>query len=443
MKTILIAGAGKSSIYLIEYLLAHAGLEDWRIIVADSNRQAAQEKVGASPFAEVVALDITNSQMRQALVNKADLVVSLMPPTLHTYLAKDCLQFRKNLITSSYASADILAMDVEAREKGLTFMCEMGLDPGIDHMTASSIFHRIHASGGTVTSFKSYCGGLVAPESDDNPWHYKFSWNPKNVVVAGADGARFLENGEIIEVPYDALFDETKLVEIVGFGPLAYYPNRDSMRYISLYQTPEIKTLMRATLRYPAFSLGWKAVVALGMTDQNDEIHGVKSYKELLARKCSVSHADLNIEQTVANKLHVSSTDPVLSMLSWLGLFEEQLLPEQATCSADALLHLLIDKWGLQPHDKDLVIMQHNVTYRTNKEMEKNIVSTMIHVGESESHSAMAKTVGLPMAILAHFQLKGIINAPKGVCIPTLPQVYKPILEALASHQIIFNETEY
>ena len=214
MQTILIAGAGKSSIYLIEYLLSNAQKHKWKVIVADGSKEAIAEKVKKSQYAEIAVIDITNPTQREPLVKRSDIVVSLMPPHLHIHLAHDCLKYKKNLITSSYISPEMKAMDEEVRKAGLMFMCEMGLDPGIDHMTANQIIHSIQRVASNITSFKSYCGGLIAPQSDNNPWHYKFSWNPKNIITAGYGGAKYLQGGKETTVPYDAIFDNCKKIKL-------------------------------------------------------------------------------------------------------------------------------------------------------------------------------------------------------------------------------------
>ena len=292
MQTILVAGAGKSSIYLIQYLLTHAPRNKWKVIVADGDENAIADKIKGNPHAEAAVIDITKSSDREPLVKRANIVVSLMPPTLHIHLAKDCLKYKKNLITSSYISDEMKEMDESVKKAGLMFMCEMGLDPGIDHMTANKIIHSIQRVAGSITSFKSYCGGLIAPESDNNPWHYKFSWNPKNVVTAGMGGAK-------------------------------YYPNRDSLRYLDLYEVPEIKTFLRATLRYPAFCVGWQALILLGLTNQED-VFDTKgyTYASWLKHKSGYKH-NISLKKHVADFLGVNEDDKVMSMLHWLGLFEE------------------------------------------------------------------------------------------------------------------------
>lgn len=438
MQTILVAGAGKSSIYLIQYLLTYAPRNKWKIIVADGDVNAIRQKTGKNKYAEGVVVDITRASEREPLVKRADLVISLMPPHIHIHLAKDCLRHRKNLITSSYISDEMKAMDKDVKAAGLMFMCEMGLDPGIDHMTANKIIHSVHRVAGSITSFRSYCGGLVAPESDNNPWHYKFSWNPRNVVTAGVGGAHYLEKGKQVELPYEKMFEHNKRINVEGAGSLAYYPNRDSLRYLDLYEVPDIKTFLRATLRHPAFCKGWSAVIALGLTAQDDasESHG-DTFASWVARKTGYSRGSL--VQHIANKLGVDVNDKVISMLQWLGLFGEKLLPLGTYSSADLLLELLQDKWAMAPEDKDMVVMQHEIEY-THKGNKIKLTSSMVLEGENREHSAMAKTVGLPMGILARLVMNKKIKPPTGVLMPVMPSVYRPILTELAHYGIVFKE---
>ncbi len=440
MKRILVAGAGKSSTYLIRYLLNHAAKNRWTIVVADSSEKAVLEKIKDHPSAEKAVLNITDEEQRQALVKDADLVVSLMPPHLHIFLAKDCLKFNKNLITSSYISPEMKEMDKDVKNAGLMFMCEMGLDPGIDHMTASQIIHTTQRVAAVITSFKSYCGGLVAPENDNNPWHYKFSWNPRNIVTAGLGGAHYLENNKQVHVPYESIFASTHKVNTNGLGNLAYYPNRDSLRYLDLYDIPDVKTFVRATLRYPDFCKGWQAIINLGLTTDADSLeHGEKTYLDWVKNKTGFNDYQGNIANFIAEKLNVKPTGKVINMLGWLGIWDDKPLPEGKTNSADILLSLLEQKWELQPQEKDMVVMQHDVEYE-HKGRNIKLTSTMIIEGENREYSAMAKTVGLPMGILAKFVMDKKLTLPKGVCIPNMPAVYKPVLKELEQHGITFND---
>jgi len=439
MRTILIAGAGKSSIYLIQYLLSIASRNKWKVIVADGSLENIENKINGSPFAEAAVIDITNNTDREALVKRADIVVSLMPPNLHILLAKDCLKYKKNLITSSYVSPEMKEMDKAVKDAGLVFMCEMGLDPGIDHMTASQIIHSIQRVASVITSFKSYCGGLIAPESDNNPWHYKFTWNPKNIITAGADGAKYLSNGKEVTVPYAEIFKNNKKIRVDDMGSFAYYPNRDSMRYLELYDIPEVKTFMRATLRHPGFCKGWEAIIALGLTNDQDTFDGGgQTYASWLKNKSGYEN-NITLQDHITNKLELTGDSKVIAMLEWLGLFEERPLKKGKICSAELLLDLLSDKWKMQPADRDMVVMQHEVEY-IHKDKKIKLSSSMVIKGEDSEHSAMAKTVGLPMAVLTKLLLNKKISAPAGVNIPNMPSVYRPVLTELHHHGINFKE---
>jgi saccharopine dehydrogenase-like NADP-dependent oxidoreductase len=441
MRNILVAGAGKSSIYLIQYLLSHASRNKWNIIVADGNEEAIKEKIGNHPHAFAAVLDITDDAHRRKLVQSADLVVSLMPPQLHIHLAKDCLQYKKNLITSSYISDEMREMDVAVKAAGLMFMCEMGLDPGIDHMTASQIVHSVERLAGTLTSFKSYCGGLIAPESDDNPWHYKFSWNPKNIITAGADGASYLKNKKSVTVPYEKMFDNNKTITVNGLGEIAYYPNRDSLRYVDIYRVPEASSFLRATLRHPDFCKGWQALIELGLTDMKDMVDtSSMTYAGWVNQKNGFNAPDADVVKAmVSQKLSVLPGSVTMKMLTWLGLFSNQQIISRNLSSGEILLNILLEKWAMKPADKDMVVMQHKVEYLFRKQP-INLTSTMVIKGEDRDFSAMAKTVGLPMGILARMVMNNKLKLPTGVLIPNMPTLYKPILKELEHHGITFRE---
>jgi saccharopine dehydrogenase-like NADP-dependent oxidoreductase len=439
MQTILVAGAGKSSIYLIHYLLSHAPRNKWKVIVADGSADAIAEKINDNPYAEAAIIDITDSKQREALVQRADIVVSLMPPHLHIHLAKDCLKHKKNLITSSYISPEMKEMDKEVKEAGLMFMCEMGLDPGIDHMTANQIIHSIQRVAAVITSFKSYCGGLIAPESDDNPWHYKFSWNPRNIITAGVGGAKYLQNGKHVEVPYEKIFDNNKRIKVDGIGSLAYYPNRDSLRYLELYDVPEIKTFLRATLRHPSFCKGWQAIISLGLTNEEDKFDTKGfSYEKWLQEKTAYNNG-VTLHEHIAGKLHLPKEDKVMAMLEWLGIFDKKQLAPKKVSSAEVLLDILLEKWNMAPTDRDMVVMQHEVEY-LHKGKKITLTSSMVLKGENREYSAMAKTVGLPMGVLARMILNKKLTPPTGVLIPNMPSVYRPVLAELAHHGIGFTD---
>jgi saccharopine dehydrogenase-like NADP-dependent oxidoreductase len=439
MSTILIAGAGKSSSNLIHYILAHAPHYKWKVIVADGSAAAIHEKINGNPFAHAAVIDITQASERTPLVKEADIVISLMPPHLHILLAKDCLQYKKNLITSSYISPEMKEMDREVKEAGLMFMCEMGLDPGIDHMTATKLIHSIHRVSGVVSCFKSYCGGLIAPESDNNPWHYKFTWNPRNVITAGFGGASYMINGKHIEVPYEKMFEQNKKVKVGDIGQLAYYANRDSMRYLDIYNVPEVQTFMRATLRHPAFCKGWQALILLGLTRQDDAFETQGMTWNLLLRQKTGYNGEGSLRVHVAATLGIAADDKVMPMLQWLGIFDEKPLKEGKHSSADVLLELLLEKWHMEPEDKDMVAMMHELEY-LHKGKKAKVTCAMVIKGDNREYSAMSKTVGLPIAVLSRLVLNKKIVRPTGVLLPNMPSVYRPVLTELAHYGIEFHE---
>jgi saccharopine dehydrogenase (NADP+, L-glutamate forming) len=421
MKRIVIFGAGKSATCLIDYLVKESALQSWELILADSNLEAARQKLPESSHARAVELNAEEGAARKNLVSQADLVISLLPPALHYLIAKDCIASGKNMLTASYVDDQIKGLEAEIETKKLLFICELGLDPGIDHMSAMEIIHRIHASGGKINSFKSHTGGLVAPESDNNPWHYKISWNPRNVVMAGKAGAIYKLNGQTIQVPYSQLFETCQQVSIADLGQLSYYPNRDSLSYIPIYGLEEASTFLRTTLRYPNFCDNWKWVVKAGLTDDRlpRKVDGLR-----------FNEWSKQIRPWV-NKSNEES-------YSYLGFFSDELVPGYCKYSADILQWLLETKLSMQPNDKDMIVMLHEFDYELNGRKEK-LSSLLIVKGEDHIRTAMAKTVGLPLGIAAKLILQGKINLT-GLHIPILPSIYLPVLMELRSHGILFSE---
>lgn len=439
MQTILVVGAGKTSVYLIEYLLNHSHKNNWNVIVADNDITAIYDKIGNHSKAEAEVLDITNNEAREELVAKSDIVVSLMPPHLHILLAKDCLKHKKHLITSSYVSPEMQQLDNEAKEAGLMFMCEMGLDPGIDHMTSCKMIDSIHKVAGKITSFKSYAGGLIAPECDNNPWHYKFTWNPRNIVLAGQMGARHLVNGKKQELSYKEVFASPKRYgSVKGAGMMYYYPNRDTLNYLEKYDLPDVKTFLRATFRYPDFISGWNTLIQLGLTTPDDTIQS-NTYAGWIAEKNGLDTTQ-NIKAQATDLLNIAPDSKIANMLTWLGIFEDLPIPTKKRSSADILLDLLLGKWSMHPEDKDMIVMVHEVEYEHRNNNKTKLTGTMILKGEDGKHSAMAKTVGMPMAILTKMILTGKIAPIAGVHIPRMQAVYKPVLAELEEHGIEFTE---
>ena len=498
MKQILLFGAGKSATVLIEYLVNNAEKEKWELTLVDVDLISAQKKLGNSKFGKAVSFDISDSAKRNAYISEADIVISLMPPTLHFLIAKDCIQFKKNLLTASYVDEQMRSLKSEIEENGLLFLCEMGLDPGLDHMSAKKMIDEIRRDHGTIHSFYSHCGGLIAPDSDNNPWHYKVSWNPRNIVTAGQSGAIFKQNGEVKELEYSELFSEKRFVFIAGHEVLCWYPNRDSLRYISQYGLEGCDTFIRTTLRHPDFMYGWKNVIDINLTsekqtydttgktlgqlfkehmdrngfsdwleeklrDQFDstknllaelvnlvelekkaEEKGVEAVEEFMVvneqgdlKQIDIDDLKVNAAATLADKMHDASL--TLKQLFYLGLDDNDTIVDKGECSAATILQFALEKkLALQPGDKDMVIMQHEIEFEKRNNRYKS-TSTLIITGEDDIHTAMARTVGLPLGIAAKLILNGAIVL-KGLHIPVSKEIYQPVLEELKLHKVEFKE---
>jgi saccharopine dehydrogenase (NADP+, L-glutamate forming) len=439
-KTILLFGAGKSATVLIDYLKKKSVINNWLFIVADNNLAAVQLKLEAHPNTQAVQLNIENEIERKALVAKATIVISMMPPLLHYLIAVDCLEFGKNLLTASYTDNKIKELSAEIEKKGLLFLCEMGLDPGIDHMSAMKLIHEIEAKKGKIISFKSHCGGLVAPENDDNPWHYKISWNPRNVVLAGKAGAIFKLKEQVFEKPYTEIFDTTEEVNIPGLGALSYYPNRDSISYIDLYQLKGIKTFIRTTLRYPSFIAGWKKMIEWNLTDEIFQYHtkdlSIAAFFELHFNKYDLVK-QINLIKSNASTNEASNQ--LLKQFLFLGLEDfNTILPMSEGSAADILQFILEQKLALKLGEKDMVVMLHEIAYLIDDTLHC-IESSLVTIGTDEQRTAMAKTVGLPLGIAAVLILEGKIQE-KGLHIPINAGIYEPVLAELANESIRFIE---
>lgn len=439
MTNILIFGAGKSSSYLIKYLLEFSSKYFWQVTVADANLNAALEKIGAHNFGTACQLDIHEEVLRKRQISNANLVISLLPPSLHMIVAKDCIELKKNLITASYVSEEIKALHTDARNAGLLFMNEMGLDPGIDHMSAMKIIDEVVRLGADIYSFKSYCGGLIAPESDNNPWHYKVSWNPRNIVNAGKSGAEYLLSGFEKHVSYQDLFAETEMVNIPKLGSLAAYANRDSLDYKSYYGLSEVKTMLRATLRHEEFCKGWNTIVRLGLTNDQTtfKVDGMTYHDwfELAAK-----HIQGNTPLEKISNTTLKDKALVLDLMQWLGLYDDEFIGLSGTVSStDVLQKRIEEKWKMEDRDKDMIVMHHEFEY-SRKQLHTKLSSTLIVKGENKTYTAMAKTVGLPMAIFAKLFLTGKVKNVLGVQIPIMKEVYKPVLKELTNYGIEFTE---
>ncbi|MHC2990277.1 saccharopine dehydrogenase [Pontibacter sp. HJ8] len=443
MKRILLLGAGRSASSLIQYLLDNAPAESWHVTIGDIAVDHLQAKLAALDYADAIVFDVHNAAQRAAEVRQADLVISLLPAIFHIEVARECLQQEKHLITASYVTPAFLELHEEAKQKNLTILMESGLDPGIDHMSAMAVIERVQTMGGKITSFKSYTGGLVAPESDNNPWNYKFSWNPRNVVLAGQGTARYIQNGEYKYIPYHQLFRRTDKLFVEGYGHFDGYANRDSLSYREPYGLQDIPTMLRGTLRREGYCTAWDVFVQLGLTDDSYTLEGTESMtcrSFLETFLPPAASATESLQQRLSRYLAIPAEGEVMQKLEWLGLFEETPVGLKAATPAQVLEKILVGKWRLEPGDKDMIVMQHLFQYELEGEQHE-LTSSLVVLGDDEVHTAMAKTVGLPVGILAKLLLQGRIRK-SGVIIPIHPELYEPVLEELKAYGIDFVEQE-
>ncbi len=443
MKNILVIGAGRSATALINYILKQAQENAWFVTVADADPELAAQKVNNHPCGRSTWLDVMKVNDRKDLIERADVVVSLLPAHLHLEVAHDCIRLNKHLITASYVSKEMYRLGDEARNRELIFMGEMGLDPGIDHMSAKQKIDEIIEKGGKLTSFRSYTGGLIAPESDDNPWHYKFTWNPRNVVLAGQGTAQYLENGKYKYIPYNRLFRQYRIIKVKDMGEFEVYANRDSLLYRDVYGLSDIPNILRGTIRYAGFCDAWNALIKIGLTDGSYPILESKdlTYHSLMEAYLGPNEGTGSVRERIAEFLGETPYSPVMRKLDWLGLFRNKRIGMERATPALILENLLLDKWKLKEDDKDMIIMRHEFEYELEGK-KKELHSTLVLKGSNSIDTAMAKLVGVPMGIFAKLVMQGKITA-KGVNIPVMKEVYDPVLEELKEHGVIFKEEEF
>lgn len=441
MRSILIIGAGRSASSLIRYLLSKSESENLHLIVADLSLALAEKKTENHPNATPIALNIFDTDERKAAIESASIVISMLPAHLHIEIAKDCIQFKKHLVTASYISDAMQALDEEAKKNNLIFMNEIGLDPGIDHMSAMKVIDEIRSKGGNMLLFESFCGGLVAPESDNNLWNYKFTWAPRNVVLAGQGGAaKFIQEGTYKYIPYGSLFRRTEFLEVEGYGKFEAYSNRDSLKYRSIYGLDDILTLYRGTVRRVGFSKAWNMFVQLGMTDDS---YSMEDSENMSYRQFTNSflpyHPTDSVEIKMRLILKIDQDDIMWDKLLELDLFnpDKKVNLPNAT-PAQILEKILSDSWTLAPDDKDMIVMYHKFGYELYGE-KTQIDSKMVCIGDDQTYTAMAKTVGLPVAMATLLILNGKITTP-GVQLPIKKEVYLPILKELEEYGVVFNE---
>tara|TARA_B100001027_G_C16262937_1_gene330405 strand:+ start:125 stop:1489 length:1365 start_codon:yes stop_codon:yes gene_type:complete len=441
MRTVLIIGAGKSTAFLVKYLLDKSIDEKLYIRLADKNKLAALKLINNHKNGIGIEFDINSKQQRIDEIKKADIVISMLPARFHFEVAKDCLSHKKNLITASYVSNEMQSLNQEVKLKNLLFLNEMGVDPGIDHMSAMQIIDRIKSEGGKMILFESFTGGLIAPECDNNLWNYKFTWNPRNVVLAGQGGAaKFIQEGKFKYIPYNRLFRRTEFLDVDGYGRFEAYANRDSLKYQNIYGLDDVHTMYRGTIRKVGFGKAWQIFVRLGMTDDSYYISGSEnmSYRDFINSFLPYHPSD-SVELKLRHQLKIDQDDILWEKLEELDLFNrKKRVGIKDGTPAQILQKILMDSWTLKQDDKDMIVMYHKFGYVL-KEKKYQIDSTMVCIGEDQTYTAMSKTVGLPVAIGAIKVLNGIINE-KGIQIPVKKQIYLPILNELKKYGINFKE---
>lgn len=443
MRHILIIGAGRSASSLIQYLLNKSEEQNLHLTIGDLSLELAQRKTKNHKNATAIALDIYNEDQRRNEIQKADIVISMLPAFMHIEVAKDCILFKKHMVTASYISEEMQELDELAKQNNLIFMNEIGLDPGIDHMSAMKVIDEIRDQGGKIILFESFCGGLVAPESDNNLWNYKFTWNPRNVVLAGQGGAaKFIQEGTYKYIPYHKLFRRTEFMEVEGYGRFEGYANRDSLKYRSVYGLDSALTLYRGTIRRVGYSKAWNMFVQLGMTDDSYTMENSETmtYREF-TNSFLPYHPTDSVEIKLRLSLKIDQDDIKWDKLLELDLFNpNKMVGLKNATPAQILEKILTDSWTLEEHDKDMIVMYHKFGYEINGK-QKQIDSKMVCLGDDQTYTAMAKTVGLPVAMATLQILNGNIKTP-GVQLPINSEVYLPILKELEDYGVIFNEKQ-
>ncbi|MEP1032922.1 saccharopine dehydrogenase C-terminal domain-containing protein [Ekhidna sp.] len=442
MQNILIIGAGKSSTALINYLLKHAVEEDWNITIAEKDHKLAESKIDGHEKAKAVSFDVFDNENLSKLVGDHDLIISMLPASLHIHVAEKCAVLKKHFLTASYLTEEIKALSGQFEDAGKLMIMEMGLDPGIDHMSAMKVLDELRENGCELTGFETFTGGLVAEESvGDNPWKYKFTWNPRNVVLAGQGSCKFIQEGRYKYIPYQKLFKRTETIYIPDHGYFEGYANRDSLAYLDVYDLRGIRTLYRGTLRKPGYCSAWDVFVQLGATDDTYEMENVSemTHRQFINSFLSYNPND-SIELKLAHYLNLDLDNGIMFKLKWLGMFDDELVGLKKGSPAQILEHILKKKWTLEPEDKDMIVMWHKFNFLKDGKPHQ-IESSMVALGDDEVNTAMSKTVGLPLAIAAKMILKGKIKL-SGVHVPIKKEIYEPVLAELTNTGLVFNERE-
>ena len=441
MKKILILGAGFSSTVMIKYLLGKAKENNWQITVGDISEEMASGKVAGNPLGKAIKFDIQNEKQKADEISKADLVISFLPAFMHPIVAKECVRQGKHMVSASYVSKEMKELNAEAKSKGIALLNELGVDPGIDHMSAMKVIDEIKHNGGKLLAFSSNTGGLIAPESDNNPWNYKFTWNPRNVILAGQGTAKYIEKGTYKYIPYTQLYKRISTATVLNMGEFDVYANRDSLSYREIYGLQDIPTIFRGTMRKKGYCQAWDVFVQLGATDDTYQLEGVDkmTYRDYINLFLPFDEK-LSVEEKICKMFNLTMQSDVMKKMLWVGIFEKNKIGLQTATPAQVLQHLLEGKWKLSPKDKDLLVMQHKFEYELDGKR-KEITSSLVVIGKDSVETAMAMTVGMPVAIASEMLLKGQIKVT-GVHTPVIPELYLPILTELEKYGIQFIEEE-
>ncbi len=423
-KRVLILGAGMVVQPMVDYLLDN----DIEVTVASRTLQKAQKAIHGHKNGTAIGWTIDDLQLLESMVISHDLVVSLLPYTHHVVVAKLCIKHKTNMLTTSYVSEEMKALDSLAKKAGIIILNEIGVDPGFDHMTAMRIIDKVHGKGGEIVAFYSLCGALAAPEALDNPFKYKFSWSPKGVVMAGNNHARYLENGLEVKKDTKDLFKDPLQIDFPGVGLMEVYPNRDSLSYIDIYDIPEVETMYRGTFRYKGWCEALDVLKALGLTSYDVYDLKGKSYLDFVVEVAGLDKRK-EIKTAISFQYSIKPESPAIKAMEWLGLFADQPVHLEKGSPFDVLSDLMIEKMMLGKSERDMVIMQHIFTVKTSNGKLEKIKSSLLDFG-NERYTSIAKTVALPAAIGVKMILDGEIDIT-GVHIPIKKEIYEPILNEL------------
>jgi len=443
LRQLLVLGAGQSATFLIAQLLADAEAEDWFVTVGDLDEDLARQCVLDHPRGEAVRFDVNDAGHRSRQIDSADVVIDMLPAAFQDLVAWDCVNHCRHMVSVSYRDQAVRDLDLDAKRQGILLLCEMGLDPGIDHMSAMSLIRRLRAKGGRIVGFRSYGSGIPAPNQPQNPLRYVITWDPRNVVMAGFEGAQYMEKGNIKLVPYHQVFQHTWAVDVDGVGSLEAYANRDAMSYMQSFGLEHVHTMIRGTMRYPGWSETWAQIVRLGLPNETLRIPNLadRTYAEVMKMFLPLNVSGAPLEMRIGRFLHISPTGRIMENLRWLGLLSDQRIGCEGDTAAAMLIHLLKTRLPLTPELRDMVILLHEIEVEyPDLGTSERIRSTLVAKGEPGGFTAMAKTVGLPVAIAVKLLLRGELTLT-GSLIPTHPSICVPILEEIDAAGLRFVET--